>query len=486
MSTDVDAFASATEMLRVLQAGQVSAGELLNLHLQRIERYNGSLNAIVTPDFERAHEAAAAADAALTRGDRAPLLGLPLTVKDSIDVQGLPTTAGLPERAEHRASADSLLVRRLRDAGAVIIGKTNIPPMLADWQAANPVFGRTNNPWDLERTPGGSTGGGGAALAAGLTPLEFGSDIGGSVRYPAAWCGVYGHRPSVGVVPQSGHFPGSSLPNPTITLPVLGPLARTAADLERALDVIAGPDVGDDVGWRLELPPARHDRLSDFRVAVLPRPDWLPIDPEIAAGIDTLASRLSKLGATVGEAQPEGFGDLREHHALYWMMVTSVMSLGLPADLRRERAALGRARGQPFDEAGARGLESTAGDYIAWHDQREAIRDAWRAFFHDWDVLLAPIVIVPAPPHTTLRMDQRVVTIDGQSVPHVTQMAYAGLSVLGGQPATAFPLGLTRAGLPIGIQAIGPYLEDRTPIRFAGLVADEIGGFQPPPGYDQE
>src|SRR5207244_3169295 len=161
---------------------------------------------------ERAREAATAADAALARGERTPLLGLPLTVKDSIDVQGLPSTAGLPERASHRAASDALLVRRLREAGAVIMGKTNIPPMLADWQAANPLFGRTNNPWDLERTPGGSTGGGGAALAAGLTPLEFGSDIGGSIRYPASWCGVYGHRPSATAVPLSGHFPGSPLP----------------------------------------------------------------------------------------------------------------------------------------------------------------------------------------------------------------------------------------------------------------------------------
>src|SRR5581483_2431163 len=227
---------------------------------------------------------------------------------------------------EHRAPSDSLLVRRLREAGAIIIGKTNIPPMLADWQADNPLFGRTNNPWALDRTPGGSTGGGGAALAAGLTPLEFGSDIGGSIRYPASWCGVYGHRPSVGVVPQSGHFPGSALPNPAITLPVLGPLARTAEDLELALDVVAGPDVGDEVAWRLELPPARRTRLADLRVAVLPRPDWLPIDPEIAAGIETLASRLSHIGARVGEAQPDGFGDLREHHALYWTMLSAVFA----------------------------------------------------------------------------------------------------------------------------------------------------------------
>ena len=471
-------------MVRALAAREISASELLELHLRRIERFNGSLNAIVWPDFDRARAAASAADAALTRDERAPLLGLPLTVKDSIDVEGLPSTAGLPERVEHRAASDALLVRRLRDAGAVIMGKTNLPPMLADWQAANPVYGRTNNPWDLERTPGGSTGGGGAALAAGLTPLEFGSDIGGSVRYPATWCGVYGHRPSTSVIPLSGHFPGSPLPNHTITLPVLGPLARTADDLDLAMEVVAGPDIGDEVGWRLELSPPRHERLADFRVAVLPRPDWLPIDPEIVSALDLLTGKLAALGAHVGAAQPEGFGDLREHHELYAKLLQSVTSIGLPPEARREQATRLRANADGFGEAWASGAEASASDYIIWSGQRETIRAAWRAFFREWDVLLAPIVLVPPPPHTTIRISERIVTIDGRAVPHQVQLAYAGLSVLGGQPATAFPLGLTRGGLPIGVQAIGPYLEDRTTIRFAGLVADEIGGFQRPPGYD--
>jgi len=348
------------------------------------------------------------------------------------------------------------------------------------------VYGRTNNPWDLERTPGGSTGGGGAALAAGLTPLEFGSDIGGSVRYPATWCGIYGHRPSLSVIPLSGHFPGSPLPNHTITLPVLGPLARTADDLDLAMDVVAGPDIGDEVAWRLELPPPRHERLSDFRVAVYPRPDWLPIDPEIVSALDALTGKLAALGAHVDAAQPEGLGDLREHHELYAKLLQSVTSIGLPPDARREQAARLRANADGFGEAWASGIEAGASDYMIWSGQRETVRAAWRAFFREWDVMLAPIVLVPAPPHTTARISERIVIIDGRAVPHQVQLAYAGLSVLGGQPATAFPLGLTRGGLPIGIQAIGPYLEDRTTISFSGLVADEIGGFQRPPGYDPE
>ena len=199
----------------------------------------------------------------------------------------------------------------------MILGKTNIPPMLTDWQADNPVYGRTNNPWNLERTPGGSTGGGGAALAAGLTPLEFGSDIGGSIRNPASWCGVYGHRPSTGVVPLSGQFPGSSLPNPVQLLGVAGPLARSADDLDLALDVVAGPDVGEDVAWRLELPPPRHERLADFRVAVLPPIPWLPVGDEILSAIEQVRAALGGAGARVEEAQPDGLGDLREYHDLY-------------------------------------------------------------------------------------------------------------------------------------------------------------------------
>ena len=261
----VDGFSTATEMLAALRDNHISAVELLDLHIQRIERHDGRVNAVVIRDFERARKVALAADALRARGEDRPLLGLPVTIKDGLDVTGLATTGGLIERADAVAEADAPVVARLRAAGAVIVGKTNVPPNLADWQTGNPIFGRTNNPWDLDRTPGGSSGGSGAALAAGLTPLDLGSDKGGSIRFPAAWCGVFGHRPSFGMVPSSGHFPGSSHPNETLTLNAVGPLARSADDLELALNVIAGPDVGLDAAWRLELPPARHARLSDFR-----------------------------------------------------------------------------------------------------------------------------------------------------------------------------------------------------------------------------
>src|SRR5215471_1536499 len=266
----IDGFSSATAMLQALRVRQVSACELLDLYQRRIARYNPQLNAIVVSCFERAQREAEAADAARARGEERALLGLPMTLKESINVRGLPTTVGMPEWREMSVEFDAPATQRIQAAGAVLLGKTNVPPMLADWQADNPVYGRSDNPWDRTRTPGGSTGGGAAALAAGLAALEVGSDIGGSIRVPAAFCGVYGHRPSDSALPRSGHFPGAPLPNTAIVMGVQGPLARSAEDLRLAFDVVAGPDVGEDAGYQLAIRPARHERLADYRVAVLP------------------------------------------------------------------------------------------------------------------------------------------------------------------------------------------------------------------------
>src|SRR5438093_8249687 len=244
MSDRIDAYATATEMLAALRARRVSAVELLDLHMRRIARHNPALNAIVEPDFDRARRDAEAADARIARGEEGPLLGLPMTLKESINVRGLRTTAGMEMWKDFRSEHDAPVTTRVKAAGAVIMAKTNVPQMLADWQSANPVHGRTNNPWDLARTPGGSTGGGAAALAAGLTPLEFGSDIGGSIRVPAVFCGVCGHRPSETAMPRSGQFPYPPMPNAAVVMGVQGPLARSADDLGLALDVAAGPEVG--------------------------------------------------------------------------------------------------------------------------------------------------------------------------------------------------------------------------------------------------
>jgi amidase len=499
MPRTLDGFSTATEMLGALRRHDISAVELLDLHLRRIERYDPLVNAVAIRDLERAGEAARAADAARARGDDRPLLGLPVTIKDCLDVAGLPTTAGLAERVNAVAERDAHVVARLRAAGAIIIGKTNVPPNLGDWQANNPIFGRTNNPWDLERSPGGSSGGSAAALAAGLTPLDYGSDKGGSIRFPAAWCGVFGHRPSFGIVPSSGHFPGSPRPNETLTQNVIGPLARSADDLELALDVVAGPEAGLEVAWRLQLPPSRHARLEEYRVAVLPAAEWRAVDSEITSAINDLAATLRGLGAQVTNALPPELGDLREHHGVFQSIGTATTPeilnaifhatpettpVELTEEYRRERAAAARAGTDPFAEARARGIECTAADFIALHDRREQYRAAWRRFFREWDVLLAPVATFLAPPHTTLPLHQRTTIINSQPASMRFAMVYASLPIVAGLPATAFPVGLSRDGLPIGIQAIGPFLEDRTPLRFAALVTEQLGGFRPPPGYD--
>jgi amidase len=376
-------------------------------------------------------------------------------------------------------------------AGAVLLGKTNIPPMLADWQAANPIYGRTVNPWDPTLTPGGSTGGGAAAVAAGLAPLEYGSDIGGSIRVPAAFCGIFGHKPSETAVPRSGQFPFPVRPNAAAIMGVQGPLARSAEDLELGLEVVMGPEVGEDVAWRLELPAARGERLADLRVAIMPRLDWLPVSAEILAALDTLTSRLSAAGARVAEAAPESFGDLRTHHALYRSMLTAVTSGRVSAE-ERERQARQSAieTTDEWSPARIRGISAGVADWMTMHAEREAYRAAYRAFFRDWDVLLAPIVLRTAFPHIDVPWPPAedspmlMVDIDGQPIPYENQLVYPALATLCGQPATAFPVGLSRAGLPLGLQAIGPYLEDRTTIRFAALASEAMGGYVRPPRYD--
>ena len=481
----MNAFASAIELLADLRGGTVTSSELTEMYIGRIEKYDPRLNAVVVRDFERARQAAGAAD----RGGAGVLRGLPITVKESFNVIGLGTTCGVPEWRAFVSQHDAPATARLRAAGAVLLGKTNVPPMLADWQSANPVYGRTNNPWDLARTPGGSSGGSAAALAAGLTALELGSDIGGSIRVPAAFCGVYGHRPSETLLPRSGQFPVPPTPNAAIVMGVQGPLSRSAEDLELALSVLQGAEVGEDVAWRVEVPPARRSRLADVRVAILPPIPWLAVDDQISTALDDLASRLGRLGCTVKRAQPDALGDVRPHHVLYRSLLSAVLSAFLDANTRQQRIAMWRQADDEFSRAHLRGLEGTAGDYIVWHRQREQYRAAWRAFFRDWDVLLAPAINVLPYPHIERRWPaddsdlSLTFTIGDRAAPYLDGLVYPAIATVAGQPATAFPVGRSREGLPIGLQAIGPYLEDLTPIRFAALLAQEIGGFTKPEGY---
>ncbi|MBV9547927.1 MAG: amidase [Chloroflexi bacterium] len=488
--TALDAFAPAHAMVGALRERRMSSTELVELHLERIARYNQELNAIVVPATDPL-AAAGQADERRLAGGSAALLGLPLTLKESMNVRGMPVTAGVRDFADYRSADDGAIPARVLGAGAVLLGKTNVPPMLADWQSDNPIYGRTVNPWDVTRTPGGSTGGGAAAVAAGLSPLEFGSDIGGSIRVPAAFCGVFGHKPSETAVPRSGQFAVPVLPNAAAVMAVQGPLARSAEDLELALNVIAGPEVGEDAAWRLDLPPARAERLADFRVAVLPPIPWQPVSSEIMEALDGLAARLGRAGTRVRVTQPEAFGDLRQHTAVYMSMLAAFMASRMPANQREAEAEIVQRHSIDTDFVSARvaGFRATLSEWLQWHAQREAYRAAYRAFFKDWDVLLTPITLVTAFPHTPVAWPpdetnaRLTVDVDGQPVPYFRQVVYPGIATLTGQPSTTFPVGVSRAGLPMGVQAIGPYLEDRTTIRFAGLATREFGGFTPPPRF---
>ena len=452
--------ASATDLVAALAARRVSALELADEAIARIEARDGPINAVVVRDFARAREAARAADAALARGERRPLLGLPMTVKESHNVAGLPTTWGFEPFKDFVAPADSVGVSRLKAAGAVILGKTNVPPWLADYQSSNPIYGRTGNPYDPARTPGGSSGGSAAALAAGMIPLEFGSDIGGSIRMPAHFCGVYGHKPSYNLVPLRGHSPPYVPDGAGIVLAVVGPLARTAADLDLALDVLAGPDEDEATGYRLALPPPRHARLADHRVLLVDDHPLTPLDDEIRAGLNGLADGLQKLGAKVARAS-ERLPDLARIQETY-------MGLLMPA----------MSRGQP----GAQTI--SAHEWMALLDAQAQIRRQWAGLFEAFDVVLTPVHGAPAFPHDDEPdLAKRTLAINGQETPYFAPAAWAGLATLGNLPSTVIPVGRTRRGLPFGAQVIGPYLEDRTTIGFAGLVEREFGGFRKPPGF---
>jgi amidase len=468
-------------MLAALRARRISSVELYELHVDRIRRHNPALNAIIIETFERGRLEAAEADRRLAAGRAGALTGLPMTLKESTQVAGLPQSAGIMPLRDHRPATDARLVTRLVQSGIALLGKTNIPVGLGDWQSDSPVYGRTNNPWNAGRSPGGSTGGGAAALAAGLAPLEIGSDIGGSIRVPAAFCGVYGHRPSDNVVPQSGAFPHADLPNAANVLAVQGPLARSAFDLELAFDVIAGPDEGNDVAWQLSLPRARHESLKEYRVAVLPDLAWLPVQPEVRASLAGLADWLRAQGARCAEASPAL--DWQQHFQDYIRLLSAQTSMDMDADSRAASVLALRSVGDPFAAAGADGLSLDYRGLSALLDRRSALQRVWSEFFSRWDVLLTPSFATTAFAHSAVPLSQRRTVVDGQELPSQMLLFHPQVAIHCGLPATAFPAGKDAEGLPIGLQAVGARFDDRTTLRFAQLLEREGRGFAAPPGF---
>jgi amidase len=477
---------SAVELVAMLQKGDVGARELLDHYVARVERLNPALNAVVTLDVERARKAAAAADQARARGAiLGPLHGLPMTVKDTFETAGLRTTAGATMHAEYVPSKDAIVVERVRAAGAVIFGKTNTPPFAGDVQTFNPVFGVTRNPWNLERTPGGSSGGSAVAIAAGLAGAEIGSDIGGSIRTPAHCCGVYGHKPTHGIVPGRGHIPGPPGTVGEYDLGVMGPLGRSADDLALLLDVLAGPDAADAKAWRLTLPPPRRRSLRDYRVAVWLDDPFSPVDAEVQARGAATAAALRAAGVTVDEtARP--VRDLGAVHRCYEKLLWPILSGGMTPEDVAELAKV--ADVSPPDPTNlydrfTRAVTLKQRDWLAVDEERQQLRRGWAEFFERFDVLICPIQPLPAIPHdheeTIL---SRTIRVNGAERSYIELIVWAGLVTMALLPATSVPVGPGPSGLPIGLQIVGPYLEDRTTIDFARRLGEVIGGYVPPPG----
>ncbi len=406
-----------------------------------------------------------------------------MTIKESYDIAGLPTTWGVPDFKENIATSDSQSVQAYKGAGAVFLGKTNVPLNLADFQSYNEIYGTTQNPWDLTRIPGGSSGGAAAALAAGLTGLESGSDIGGSIRNPAHFCGVYGHKPTWGIVPPQGHALPGMLAGPDIA--VCGPLARSAEDLSLAMDVLAGAEPLDRPGWQLNLPKPRKRSLGDFKVAIWPTDELAPVEQEVAERALRIGETLAKLGATVSDKARPDFATKRGYVA-YLNLLNSIMTAGIPDEIYEGMKSLAEQTDPDdfSDEAVmARAAVLSHREWLRSNNYRESLRYAWRAFFVEWDILICPQTATPAFPHDHSDMPSRKLKVGSDDQPYFQQIFWAGLVTVSYLPSTVFPTGPSITGLPIGLQAVGAEYDDYVTIDFTRLVAQEIGGFVPPPGY---
>ncbi|MFE5287526.1 amidase [Nocardia sp. NPDC056611] len=476
---------SAEELAAALRRGAVTSVELTDEAIAAIERDDKAINAICVPDFDRARAAARHADEARARGEDRPLLGIPVTVKESYDMAGLPTTWGIPQHANHVPAEDAVQVSRLKAAGAVLLGKTNVPLMLRDIQTFNDIYGTTNNPWDHSRTSGGSSGGSAAALASGFGALSIGSDLAGSLRTPAHFCGIYAHKPSLGLAPTRGMVapPAPALPI-DLDLAVVGPMARTARDLTLLLDVMAGPDpLTHGIAYDLALPPARHERPADFRVLIIEDHPLIPSGSAVRAGVNRVADALADAGARVERHSPL-LPDPTEAATVYMQLMLSNAAANLPVDvyeqLRIRAAALG-ADDRSLDAARVRGMVLSHREWVETNNRRELHRHAWRRFFTEFDAVVCPITPTPAFPHDhNGSLENRHVDIDGVEYPYFDQLVWAGMATMPGLPATAVPTGLSPEGLPVGVQLIGPMFEDRTPLRLAELLEEQIGGFRAP------
>ena len=477
-------FESATRLMSRLDAREIGARELLDHFLDRVERHNPAINAIVWQDADRARAEADASDRRRAAGEETgPLDGLPVTVKESFDLAGSPTTWGDPDHRDNIADADSAVVEKYRAAGAVVFGKTNVPFMLSDWQSYNSIYGTCSNPWNLTRTPGGSSGGSAAALAAGLTGLDAGSDIGASIRNPAHYCGVFGHKPTWEIVSGRGQaLPGDHAPT---DIAVVGPLARSAADLKLAFGLLAGADGPTARGWRLTLPEPRRERLRDYRVGVLLSDAQAEVEQSYQDAISALARWLESEGATVEMGAKPAFptGEAME---VYTMLLRAATSKRMNDEM------IGRAHEDlgclppdaiPYRRRMLEAQTMLHRDWLRWNERRYELMAGWEAWFETFDLMLCPAASSPAFPHDQAgERHDRTITVNGRVQPVVDQLFWAGYPCGYYLPSTVAPIGLAD-GLPVGIQIIGRQYDDLTCLHMAALIEEGYYRFTPPPGF---
>jgi len=481
------AFQSTSVLAEMIRSRKISSEELTAFYLGRIEKFNGKINAVVAMDADRALAQAKAADAQLAAGgDVGPLHGVPFTIKDSFEFAGLPTTAGAPELAGHIPKKNAVAVELLRRAGAVIIGKTNVPLYAGDLQSYNEVYGQTNNPYRLDRTCGGSSGGAAATLAAGLAGGEIGSDIGGSIRTPAHFNGIFGLKTSFGLVSRTGHIPPPPGYAAVTDLSVAGPLGRSADDLDLLLNVLAQPEPTEPA-WQVVLPEPRTRNASELRIAVWSDDPSSPVEAEIRKAVEEAGTALKAAGAQVDfDARPDfTFASSAE---IYEILLGAIMSSGLP------RKVIDRliASADSFDQDDkshqalqARGAALRHFESLALLAKREGIKAKWAAFFQTYDAVLCPVSITTAFEHDhNPNFHARRLTINGVSRPYMDVIDWAGPAVVAHLPAASAPVTINDDGVPIGVQIIGPLQEDRTVTQVAREIEKAFGGFQPPAGFD--
>lgn len=464
---------SGTELAAAINARELSAAEALEHFVARIQRLDGPVNAVVHWDLDRARKAAAAADAATIRGNATGALhGVPLTIKDSFSTVGCITTSGSPDLADHVPTEDAWAVARLREAGAIPFAKTNLPIFAGDIQSYNDVYGTTNNPHNLERTPGGSSGGSSAALAMGFTPLELGSDIGGSIRVPAHYSGVMGHKPSYGIVPGHGQIPGMPGTLSQADLAVVGPMARTVGDLESMLEVIAGPDRWQAPGWRLDLPPARARTLSELRIAAWLDDPYCTVDGSTRRVLGEVITSIEAAGGCVDTEARPGF-TLEKADMVFKSLLFSALAGSYSRQEIEEIAT--DTNDTPLGSI-HRASSARHREWLANNERRLQIRQRWHEFFERFDVILMPVQPRGAIPHDHSPQWSRTIAIDGITRPYQDLFGWTGPAGAGWLPATVVPGGIGDDGLPIGVQIVGPYLNDRTTLQVGRLIAELRGG----------